>query len=107
MTSSRSSGCRSSDAQRLHFNGEHYFIDGAGRPARAYADLPPIAGEPRSPACRSDVGGWGDAEDPENDYDGGHLIGAQLGGWGRRANLVPQDANFNRGTWAVLENAMA
>ncbi|RKH08874.1 hypothetical protein D7V97_18305, partial [Corallococcus sp. CA053C] len=27
--------------------------------------------------------------------------------WGGRANLVPQDANFNRGNWVQLENKMA
>ena len=31
----------------------------------------------------------------------------RVGGWGGRANLVPQDANFNRGNWAQLENKMA
>lgn len=35
------------------------------------------------------------------------MIGAQLGGWGARANLVPQIANFNRGNWAQMENAVA
>ncbi len=50
----------------------------------------------RTPVKR-DVGRWGDAENPSNDYDGGHMIGSQLGGWGGQANLVPQDANFNRG----------
>ena len=69
--------------------------------------MPPIAAEARSTSCQSSVGQWGDAETPSNDYDGGHLIGSQLGGWGKRANLVPQDANFNRGNWAVLENKMA
>ncbi len=89
------------------FNGENYYIDGSGRPLRAYSFLPPIAAEARSTTCQANVGAWGDAENPSNDYDGGHLIGSQLGGWGKRANLVPQDANFNRGNWAVLENKMA
>ncbi|HYO53712.1 DNA/RNA non-specific endonuclease [Archangium sp.] len=88
-------------------NGEYYFIDGSGRPSRAYAYLPPIAAEARSDSCQGNVGQWGDAENPSNDYDGGHLIGSQLGGWGKRANLVPQDANFNRGNWVTLENKMA
>ncbi|XXF78212.1 DNA/RNA non-specific endonuclease [Myxococcaceae bacterium GXIMD 01537] len=88
-------------------SGEYYFIDGSGRPSRAYAYLPPIATEARNDSCQLSVGQWGDAENPSNDYDGGHLIGSQLGGWGKRANLVPQDANFNRGNWAVLENKMA
>jgi hypothetical protein len=88
-------------------SGEYYFLDGSGRPSRAYANLPPIVTEARSDSCQASVGQWGDAENSRNDYDGGHLIGSQLGGWGKRANLVPQDANFNRGNWAVLENKMA
>ncbi len=88
-------------------NGEYYFIDGSGRPHRAYSYLPPIAAEARSDSCQGSVGQWGDAANPSNDYDGGHLIGSQLGGWGKRANLVPQDANFNRGNWVTLENKMA
>lgn len=90
-----------------NFNGEFYFVDTSGRPSRAYADLPPIVTAPRISSCQTSIGQWGDAENPSNDYDGGHLIGSQLGGWGGRANIVPQDANFNRGNWAQLENAMA
>jgi hypothetical protein len=98
----------SSDRNIWHsLNGEYYFIDGSGRPHRAYSYLPPIAAEVRSDYCQGNVGQWGDAANPSNDYDGGHLIGSQLGGWGKRANLVPQDANFNRGNWATLENKMA
>jgi hypothetical protein len=89
------------------FDGEYYYIDGSGRPNRAYSYLPPIVAAARSDTCQASVGQWGDAADPTNDYDGGHMIGSQLGGWGKRANLVPQDANFNRGNWAVLENKMA
>ncbi|HEX8699458.1 MAG TPA: DNA/RNA non-specific endonuclease [Myxococcaceae bacterium] len=90
-----------------NINGEYYFADGSGRPHRAYAYLPPIAAAARNDTCQGNVGRWGDAENPSNDYDGGHLIGSQLGGWGSRANLVPQDANFNRGNWVTLENKMA
>lgn len=90
-----------------NFNGEYYYIDSSGRPNKAYADLPPIKAEARQDACQTSIGQWGDAENPSNDYDGGHLIGSQLGGWGGRANIVPQDANFNRGNWAQLENKMA
>jgi hypothetical protein len=46
-------------------------------------------------------------EDAENDDDGGHMIGSQLGGYGGRVNLVPQDLNFNRGNWLQIENAAA
>ncbi|WP_163988455.1 DNA/RNA non-specific endonuclease [Pyxidicoccus caerfyrddinensis] len=98
----------SSDRNIWHtFDGEYYFIDSAGRPNRAYKYLPKIIAAPRVDSCQTNVGQWGDAENPSNDYDGGHLIGSQLGGWGSRANLVPQDANFNRGNWAQLENKMA
>ncbi|MEO1337785.1 MAG: DNA/RNA non-specific endonuclease, partial [Myxococcota bacterium] len=93
----------SSDRNKWHaFNGEYYYIDSSGRPQRAYAYLPPIAAEARSSSCQASIGRWGDQENPSNDYDGGHLIGSQLGGWGRRANIVPQDTNFNRGNWAQL-----
>jgi hypothetical protein len=90
-----------------NFDGEYYYIDASGRPNRAYKDLPPISAAPRIDSCQTSIGQWGDAENPTNDYDGGHLIGSQLGGWGGRANIVPQDANFNRGNWAQLENKMA
>jgi DNA/RNA non-specific endonuclease len=88
-------------------NGKYYFIEGSGRPSRAYAYLPPIVAAARVDSCQTSVGQWGDAENPSNDYDGGHMIGSQLGGWGSRANLVPQDANFNRGNWVTLENKVA
>jgi hypothetical protein len=98
----------SSDRQIwVNFDGEYYYVDGSGRPNKAYKDLPPITAEARQDSCQTSIGQWGDAEDPSNDYDGGHLIGSQLGGWGGRANIVPQDANFNRGNWAQLENKMA
>jgi len=90
-----------------NFDGEFYYIDASGRPNRAYKDLPPISAAPRIESCQTSIGQWGDAENPKNDYDGGHLIGSQLGGWGGRANIVPQDANFNRGNWVQLENKMA
>jgi hypothetical protein len=89
------------------FDGEYFYIEGSGRPHRAYKYLPLIVAAPRQDACQLSVGQWGDAENPSNDYDGGHMIGSQLGGWGGRANLVPQDANFNRGNWLQLENKMA
>jgi len=96
------------DRTKWHkFDGEYYYIDSSGRPNQAYADLPPIKAEARQDSCQTSIGQWGDAENPSNDYDGGHLIGSQLGGWGGRANIVPQDANFNRGNWAQLENKMA
>jgi hypothetical protein len=87
--------------------GEHYYIDSAGRPSKGYSHLPPVNSEARNDSCQASVGQWGDAANPGADYDGGHLLGSQLGGWGARANLVPQEANFNRGNYAQLENKMA
>ena len=87
--------------------GEYYYIDSAGRPRKAYSHLPLIRSEARNESCQASVGQWGDAANPSNDHDGGHLIGSQLGGWGARANLVPQVANFNRGNYVQLENKMA
>jgi hypothetical protein len=80
-------------------SGEFYYIDGAGRPNRAYKDVPPIAAESRSESCQSNVGALGDVENPANDYDGGHLIDSQLGGWGNRANLVTSLLTLVRCAW--------
>jgi hypothetical protein len=97
----------SSDRNTWHaFDGEHYYVDGSGRPSIAYKYMPPISTAPRNDSCQASVGQWGDAAS-SNDFDGGHLIASQLGGWGKRANLVPQDLNFNRGNWAQIENKMA
>ncbi len=82
---------------------EAHYVDASGRPAAALKVLPPAMAYERSPVCQAAVGNWGT---PPSDYDGGHLIGSQLGGWGRRANLVPQNSNFNRGNWAQIENAL-
>ena len=83
---------------------EHHYIDASGRPSRAVKELPPAVPYQRSPSCQATVGNWGV---PPSDYQGGHLIGHQLGGWGKRANLVPQNGNFNGGNWAQIENALA
>lgn len=91
-----------------HFaDGEHYYIDEQGRPAAAFSLLPHRRGRSaRARAVQLRVGRWGDALGDE-DYDGGHLIGAQLGGYGRRANLVPQVATFNQGIWRHCEDRIA
>jgi hypothetical protein len=83
---------------------EDHYIDSRGRPAVAVKMLGPIETAARQTTCQTNVGNWGV---PAADYDGGHLIGSQLGGWGGRANLVPQHYNFNRGNWLKVENALA
>ncbi|MBZ9715944.1 DNA/RNA non-specific endonuclease [Deinococcus multiflagellatus] len=84
-------------------NGGYYYIDGEGRPKSAYRYLPPITAAARDTTCQASVGNL----DHPDGYDGGHLVGSQLGGWGRRANMVPQDSNFNRGNYAQIENQAA
>lgn len=83
---------------------EDHYIDSRGRPLIAVKMLGPIVTAPRQTTCQTNVGNWGV---PASDYDGGHLIGSQLGGWGGRANLVPQHFNFNRGNWVRIENQLA
>lgn len=83
---------------------EDHYIDSRGRPATAFKSLGPVTTAPRQTTCQTNVGNWGS---PASSYDGGHLIGSQLGGWGGRANLVPQHYNFNRGNWLRIENQMA
>ncbi len=83
---------------------EDHYIDSRGRPLTAYKTLPPVVTAARQETCQANVGNWGTAG---TTYDGGHLIGSQLGGWGGRANLVPQQYNFNRGNWVRIENQLA
>lgn len=35
---------------------------------------------------------------------GGHLVASALGGYGRRANLIPQNGQMNNGVWRIVEN---
>lgn len=100
---------RSSDRNKwIYLRGaggsESHYIDGAGRPLAAYKRLPPVVTAPRSTYCQTNVGNWGS---PASSFDGGHLIGSQLGGWGKRANIVPQHYNFNRGNWKRIEDQLA
>lgn len=88
------------------FNGEWYRTDSEGRPLEAYTELPPIQKEARAQTCQREVGRWGDASGT-GDYDGGHMIGSQLGGYGKRINMVPQETDFNQVHWVKVENRMA
>jgi DNA/RNA non-specific endonuclease len=89
------------DRNKLHvINGTNVFIDQQGRPFSAQMKVPPLRAAPRIGRCQSFVGRLGGAG-----YDGGHLVGSSMGGWGGRANMVPQNSNFNRGVWAQAENA--
>lgn len=81
-----------------------YYIDGLGRPLMATRELPFVGPGTRSEWCQSRVGQVYSGNS-SGYYDGGHLIGNQLGGWGYRINLAPQERNFNRGNWLQIENA--
>ncbi|WP_019588719.1 DNA/RNA non-specific endonuclease [Deinococcus apachensis] len=94
----------SADRNTWHsLGGGYYYIDAEGRPRSAYRYVPPIAAAARDTTCQATVSNLDNA----TGYDGGHLVGSQLGGWGRRANMAPQDSNFNRGNWVQIENQAA
>lgn len=78
-------------------------LDDAGRPLQTYFHASWLANTaPRQPKCQSQVASWGIAGQDQ----GGHGIGARLGGWGGRANLFPQDAVLNNDTeWKSLDAA--
>ncbi len=91
-------------------NGFLYLMDQDGRP-RFATSLRPLGGRERIRrhlGCQSIVGrGWSRDSEPRGQYQGGHLIGHQLGGWSKRANLVRQQSNFNLSAWSRVENAAA
>ncbi len=93
-----------SERNKWHsLSGGRYYIDSAGRPRTAYKLLPPINKASRSQSCQSktnDLGGPGP-------FDAGHMIAASLGGWGKRANLVPQVPGFNQQNWRYMEAQVA
>lgn len=86
--------------------GEDYYIDSEGRPSQVRAIVPPYVEDGRIEACQKQVGRWGKVLDASQAYHGGHMLGCQLGGWGARANMVPQVAGFKTGNWLQLENAL-
>jgi len=76
------------------------YIDAQGRPAYASwhggPSVTPLPGT-RLP-CGTTVGTWGLKTDV-----GGHMIPAALGGYGGRANIIPQDGSLNGGPWRSVE----
>nr|WP_281242019.1 DNA/RNA non-specific endonuclease [Marininema mesophilum] len=57
----------------------------------------------RNGYAQTKVGGEGRLSDD----DGGHLLASIFGGSGNIDNLVPMNANLNRGAWKKMENAWA
>lgn len=80
-------------------------IDAVGRPVLATKNFPPLGLGSRDPACQRFVGNLF-SDVPNSKFQGGHLIGDSLGGYGGRANLAPQNANFNAGIWRETEKTI-
>lgn len=90
------------DADALYERNGYYFrTDESGRPSGVYAQLVLKRGK-RNQREQREVGNLG----IEND-EGGHLIGARFNGPTDAFNLVPQNANLNRGYWKTMENHWA
>ncbi|MFF3113590.1 DNA/RNA non-specific endonuclease [Kitasatospora sp. NPDC057904] len=90
-------------------HGFRYFTDQVGRPLKAINTAPVTTGNPGPRGtCQTRVGNFAPAPPPYSaqDFDGGHLIGAQFGGVDQRYDLVPQLATLNRagGTYFDFEN---
>jgi hypothetical protein len=85
--------------EELQFDQDRVLIDSIGRPFRSRIvwSGPPLAAS-RDYPCQVEVGKWGILGD-----EGGHMVGSALGGYGGRANLVPQNRTLNRGLWNKTE----
>lgn len=81
-------------------NGYEYKTDELGRTKLVTGDLDLTEGN-RTP-LQTEVGHMGVEGD-----EGGHLIGTRFNGPTDAFNLVPQDANLNRGEWKAMENSWA
>lgn len=81
-------------------NGYEYKTDELGRTQLVTGDLDLTEGF-RTP-LQTEVGHMGVDGD-----EGGHLIGTRFNGPTDAFNLVPQDANLNRGEWKAMENSWA
>jgi|GEM_PF-1903435 len=78
-------------------NGYHYTTDGYGRTKSVKGKLDLIPGQ-RDIKNQMKAGKMGQPGD-----DGGHLIGVQFNGPKDTINVVPQNANLNRGEWKSME----
>lgn len=89
------------DRMILHRAGSQFiFIDWLGRPMWTYKVVWRYDSDNRT-SCQPIVGTWGVAGDI-----GGHMIADNFGGYGGRANLYPQNGNFNVSAWTVFENGV-
>lgn len=81
-------------------DGYTYETDEFGRTSQVYGELRLEPGERTK--LQTEVGHQGLADD-----EGGHLIGTRFDGPTDAFNLVPQNANLNRGDWKAMENSWA
>ena len=83
-------------------NGYEYETDHLGRTIRAEGRLE-LNESQRKTINEDNVGG----EDKKDTDDRGHLIADRFGGSNKIENLVPMDANLNRGEYKKIENLWA
>ncbi|MDZ7923109.1 MAG: DNA/RNA non-specific endonuclease [Marinagarivorans sp.] len=83
-------------------NGHAFITDDKGRVTQVGGDLDPEKFDRNYYQQRL----AGKAENATG-YDGGHLIGTQLGGAGDKINLVPMTSGLNRGRYLQMENEIA
>ncbi|MDO3564662.1 DNA/RNA non-specific endonuclease, partial [Ralstonia pseudosolanacearum] len=78
-----------------------YQTDSLSRVTKVDSDLSLLTKD-RNTYQQCKAGKCGNAGD-----DGGHLIASILNGPGEKLNIVPMDANLNRGVWKQMENSWA
>jgi hypothetical protein len=86
---------RPEDSNRAHFfpGGMILSVDEQGRPNGSYMDVPDVVvPSKRNEDCQTKVSELYGSKPTDQ---GGHAIGARLGGWPKRANLTPQDGVLN------------
>ncbi|CNJ74444.1 hypothetical protein yaldo0001_28300 [Yersinia aldovae ATCC 35236] len=78
-----------------------YHTDDQGRVKMVEADLTAMTKD-RNTYQQRKAGKSGDSGD-----EGGHLLASIFDGPGEKLNLVPMDANLNKGVWKKMENSWA
>lgn len=86
-------------------NGYRYKTDEQGRIVEASGNLK-ITERDNRKVINEPMENIGKGDEKETD-DRGHLIGDQFDGSNKLENLVPMDANLNRGEFKALENRLA
>lgn len=86
-------------------NGYHYKTDSQGRITEAGGELKLTVRDKRK-TINEDMKNIGKGDEQDTD-ERGHLIGDQFDGVNRLENLVPMDANLNKGEFKALENKLA